>query len=380
MIRAEPGAHRLVLAPRLRWADLTMALCLGLAIAGCAREPLLDERAPTPPLVLAPARQAGIADGRARFREIFCALTEDHGADLPDYRPCDQALHRLLGEAPPSGRQVNLGRSTAGLRLVIVPGLAAQCFGETARPLRFAPRHVEQLGYQVSWIDVDGLSGSDRNAAQIRDAILRMEDLPGRPIVLLGYSKGAADVLEAAADPAVGARVAAVVILAGTINGSPLADKISDGLLEWFAYLPGSECGPGDGHALQSLRRSYRMSWLATHRPSPAIRYYSLVSFTERGQVSALLRSSYDDLSLIDPRNDGQLIFYDQIMPGSTLLGYLNADHWAVAVPIARDHPIVAPLAFDHNAFPREILLEAILKYVEEDLSAVRRDEAAGRH
>jgi hypothetical protein len=356
-----------------------MALCLGLAVIGCARPPLLDQDLATPPLVLAVAPQAQIVDGRGRFREIFCALTEDHGAALPDYRPCDQALHRLLDEPPASGREVNLGRSDGGLRLVIVPGLAAQCVGEQAIPLRLAWQHVERLGYEVSVINVDGLSSSERNAAQIRDAILRMADEPERPIVLLGYSKGGADVLEAAADPEVGARVAAVVTLAGAINGSPLADKTPEALLELLAYLPGTDCGPGDGGALKSLRRGHRMSWLATHRLSPAIRYYSLVTFTDYGQVSTLLRSSYEDLSLIDPRNDGQLIFSDQIIPGSTLLGYLNADHWAVAVAIAREHPALGPLVIDHNAFPREILLEAILKYVQEDLRTVGREDAAGR-
>ncbi len=262
---------------------------------------------------------------------------------------------------------------------MIVPGLAAQCVGEQAIPLRSAWQHVEQLGYEVSVINVDGLSSSERNAAEIRGAILRMDDQPARPIVLLGYSKGGTDVLEAAADPAVGARVAAVVTLAGAINGSPLADKAPKALLELLGYVPGTDCGPGDGGALESLRRGHRMSWLASHRLSPAICYYSLVAFTGRDQVSSLLRPSYEDLSLIDPRNDGQLIFYDQIIPGSTLLGYLNGDHWAVAVPIAREHPVIGPLVIDHNAFPREILLEAILKYVEEDLHTVRPDEAAGR-
>ena len=48
-------------------------------------------------------------------------------------------------------------------------------------------------------------------------------------------------------------------------------------------------------------------------------------------------------------------------------------------MPIARDHPVAAPLVIDHNAFPREIMLEAILKYVEEDLRAVGPEDAAGR-
>jgi hypothetical protein len=338
-------------------------------LAACAPQPLLDPHLETPPLALVPAAQAGIVDQRARFREIFCALSERHGIELPDHRPCEDALHRLAGEAPPSHAPVNLGRARIGLRLAIVSGLAAECIGERARPLRYAARHVQQLGYEVTWIVVDGLSSSARNATQIHAAIHRMENIPGRPIVLLGYSKGATDVLEASADPVVAKRVTAVVSLGGSVNGSPLADRASGALLDALAVMPGLDCEAGDRGGLNSLRRSTRLAWLVAQQPSPAIRYYSLVSFTERDRVSSVLRSSYDELSLIDPRNDGQLLFYDQILPGSTLLGYLNADHWAIALPIARDGGPFA-LLVDQNAFPREVLLEAILKQIEEDLIA----------
>jgi hypothetical protein len=342
-------------------------VCLGLLLAGCAPQPLLDGTAEIPPLVLVPTVYAGVNDGRARFREIFCALDEDHGAELPDHRPCELALHRLSGEGPASGRRVNLGRSRLDLRLVLVPGLAEQCLGELALPLSFAARHVERLGYEVGWIDVDGLSSSTRNAGEIRDAILAMPESAERPIVLVGYSKGASDMLEAAVDPAVAARVAAIVSLGGAINGSPLADRASEVPVDLVASLPGIACATGDRGALDSLRRATRTGWLAARHPLPPLRSYSLVSYTTREQVSAPLRSYYDDLSEIEPRNDGQLLFYDQILPGSTLLGYLNGDHWAIAVPIAREAPLAATIV-DQNAFPREILLEALLKQIEEDL------------
>jgi hypothetical protein len=343
-------------------------LWLSLVVAGCASQPLLKDGNETPPLALVPVEEAGIVDQRGRFREIFCALNDDHGADLPDHRPCDQALHQLPGETPAEGRPVNLGRARIGLRLVIVPGLAAECFGERALPLRYAARHVEQLGYEVSWIDVDGLSSSARNAAEISAAILGMEDVD-RPIVLLGYSKGMSDALEALADPKISTRTAAVVSVAGAVNGSPLADKASPAMLNALAYLPGLTCDSGDRGALGSLLRSTRTEWLATHRLPPNIRYYSVVSYAAREQVSGVLHSSYDDLALMDPRNDGQLLFYDEIVPASTLLGYVNADHWAIAMPIGRDSALAAEF-IDRNAFPREILLEAILKSIEEDLLA----------
>ena len=344
-------------------------------LAGCTSQPLLDERAQTPPLALVPVAYAGIDDGRGRFREILCRLSEHHGALLPDHRPCEEVLHELPGEIAPRDGRVNFGGSRSGLRLVIVPGQTAACPGELGRPLRLAARHLIGLGYRVDWIEVDGSSSSADNAASIRAAILAMPSSPDRPLVLLGYSKGTSDLLEALTDPEVAARVAAVVSLGGTVNGSPLADRASDAMPDALARLPGSQCQPGDRGGLASLRRGNRVDWLATRRLPATIRYYSLASFATRERISSILRPSYDALARIDPRNDGQLLFYDQILPASTLLGYLNADHWAIGLPIARDHPELAAQV-DRNAFPRELVLEAIVKYVEDDLQGVGRDRS----
>lgn len=74
-------------------------------------------------------------------------------------------------------------------------------------------------------------------------------------------------------------------------------------------------------------------------------------------------------MSQVDSRNDSQMIFYDQLIPGSVLLGYVNADHWAVAIPINRNHPFIASHFVDKNAFPREVLAEALVRFLEEDLN-----------
>ena len=68
---------------------------------------------------------------------------------------------------------------------------------------------------------------------------------------------------------------------------------------------------------------------------------YSVVTLPQPERISSILRGSTRKLSTIDGRNDSQVIFYDQVIPGSTLLGYVNADHWAIAVPIARTHTTV---------------------------------------
>ncbi len=100
------------------------------------------------------------------------------------------------------------------------------------------------------------------------------------------------------------------------------------------------------------------------------------MTFT-RKRFIAVLRSGYDKLSQIDPRNDSQVIFYDQMIPGSVVMGFLNADHLAIAVPIDRSSTFLSSTLVNKNDFPREVLLEAIIRFVEEDLDDVAADNPA---
>jgi len=133
--------------------------------------------------------------------------------------------------------------------------------------------------------------------------------------------------------------------------------------------LPGPECVPGDGGAIESLKPSTRRRFAAEHKLPDAIMYYSIRTFAPPEHICTLLRGSYSKLSEIDPRNDGQMLFYDQIISGGALLGFVKSDHWAVALPLTRLHPSLAPDWLDRNDFPREILFEAVIRHVEEQLA-----------
>jgi len=188
--------------------------------------------------------------------------------------------------------------------------------------------------------------------------------------VLVGYSKGTPDILEAVATyPELQQRVAAVVSIAGAVGGTPQATTVEQSTLNLLQYFPDAECDPGDEGALKSLTPEVRKRWLATHSLPGTIRYYSIITYPDAGHISSILKSSYDKLSQVDSRNDSQMIFYDQVIPGNVLLGYVNAGHWAVAVPINRNHPITSSAFVDKNAFPREVLAEAIVRFIEEDLN-----------
>ncbi len=337
--------------------------------AGCAPSPMLKYNRETPPTVLLPIGYAGISDERARF--IFCAIQQDHGSRFPDDRPCDQALHRLSGEPPPGGKPVYLVEARLPLRLVIIPGLSEECVSGFIQPFSDARPHVESLGFNTDFIMVGGLGGSDQNASQIREAVSGMPMIPGEKLVFIGYSKGATDVLEAIVRyPELSRRTAAVVTLAGVISGTPIADDVPEVLKKLADLVFEGKCPPGEGRAFDSLSRHERLKWLSANRLPDTVRYYSLAAFTDRENISLILRPSYDKLSLVDPLNDSQVVFHDALVPGGVLLGYLNADHWAVAMPFNREHPTLAGTLVTRNAFPREVLLEAIARFVEESLLA----------
>lgn len=342
------------------------------ALAGCAGSPLVPFSTDTPPLVLVPAAQAGVQDKRGRFREVYCAVLEARAGQVPDHRACDDALTRLGTEPAGSGKPVPLGASGRKLIAAVVPGIGYDCFSKWLQVPGTAAQHVNQFGYEQRLIQVDALSGTTRNARQIRDAVMAMDVGPGAPrIVLVGYSKGAPDALEAIVNhPEIRPRLAAVVSVAGAIGGSALANDAEQYQANLLQHFPGAACDAGDGGAVASLRPAVRKAWMAQNPLPGGVPFYSVVTLPQPERISSILRGSASKLSQIDGRNDSQVIFYDQVIPGSTLMAYINADHWAVAVPIARKHGTVGSLFVTQNAYPREALLEAALRFIEEDLAA----------
>lgn len=352
---------------RLLPALLTMA---SIIVSACASKPLLPFTEDSTSLILVPASFTGVMDKRGRFREIFCAILEERGSALPDYLPCSDALMRVGAEPGGTGSRVELGQARRQLVAVLVPGVGWDCIAEWLDLKKTAQSYVRQFGYDLVTLKVDAFSSSANNARQIRDAIMDMkQESAAANLVLIGYSKGAPDILEAVVTyPEIQKRIAAVVSAGGAVGGSPLANDATQSQLELMRHWPKAQCSTGDSGALESLRPATRQAWLAKN-PLPAdLPYYSLVTFPKPERISSILLSSYEKLSQIDARNDGQLLFYDQVIPGSTLLGYVNADHWALTVPIARSHSVLGSTFVDQNHYPREALLEALLRFIEEDL------------
>ena len=58
-------------------------------------------------------------------------------------------------------------------------------------------------------------------------------------------------------------------------------------------------------------------------------------------------------LKTIDPRNDGLLLFSDQVIPGAILLGYVNDDHWEVALPFEDNNSMLSKSYLKADQLPK---------------------------
>lgn len=352
--------------PDPKWA--IVALGLGSAfIAGCAALPqateLRDTVAAYPGGPLPAAR-----DGRARFRELFCRLAAPDGVGENDPTTCDSLLWRLKDETAPVAPSVAPGALASDLRVFVVSGAFGDCRNVDTVPFASEMEQLSALGVRIEAVMVSGRSGTEHNARQLAEAIERSGIQPDDRIVLIGYSKGAVDILQFLVDfPQLGQQVVSVVSVAGAIFGSHLAARAEWWYDRLFAESFAEVCQPGDGLVIKSLVPETRRKWLEEH-PLPAhVAYFSLAAFTTEEHMSRGLAVPWRILSADDRRNDGQLLVGDAVIPGSTLLGYANADHWDVALSLERQMPHLSARESPRQ-FPRSALLEATLRYVSEVL------------
>ncbi len=338
---------------------LALLSTTGALVLGCAPRLLnLQEEAPAQLLTYPGAPP--VVDLRPEFRRILCGLAADRTPEKGPRPQCETLLWRLADEAGPPPGAAAMPAHRRGVRFLIVPGAFAECFPEYGMPFEDAAEAVRRRhGLQIDVVPVAGRSGCDHNAAQIAAFLEKLPPEADERIVLIGHSKGAADILHFLVNhPGPATRVRAVVGVAGAINGSPLADFMVRGPGGIMTRLPLRRCPPGDRLVLESLTRSYRMRWLAAHRLPPHVAYFSLGAFARREDVHPLMRFGYDLLAAVEPRNDGYVAYSDQVIPGSRLLGWADLDHWDIALPI-RERLNIGGVG--SRAAARELLFEAVL-------------------
>jgi hypothetical protein len=336
-------------------------------LSGCLGAPTPYEPEDLEPVVLVPASLAGVIDERGNFRRFACAAIHGDMADAS--ATCEQYLRRARAEPPPD-RDVLDREIPDDLIIGVVLGLGWDCMRGTLDWSRTPTQQLAAAGYPISLVEVEGLSSSVRNALILHEWVqAQIERMPQGRIMLVGYSKGTTDIIEMLRlYPESRKHVVALLSVAGAVGGSPLAVDLNDDAAAKMRWVPGSECEPGDATAVASLRPAHRRARLADALPV-SLRSYSIATAPEWQHVSRALRPGFRQLTRIDPMNDGALLAYDQIIPGSSLLGYANADHWAVALPVDVEGSLLNRVAADENAFPRLRLWQAAIDFVLDDLA-----------
>lgn len=361
--------------------SLTLGCCAAaIALLGACATPVFEGDPNLPLTATLPLRSAHVTDGRAAFAAAF---QRELSAAASGGTPADAAAHLRLA-APAGGHTA--APAAADLRrlsVLIVPGLFGDCFDDQAVPFGDGVARTRDQEYTQAYRIYDDLglagirtlriSGRASSAANAEVVVRELLAEAARPeverIVLIGYSKGVPDLLEALAglqrEQRVPSKLHAVVSVAGVVMGTPIADKYGALYETVGGAMELVGCPTSAGGEVQSLMRSVRVPWLASAVLPASPRYYTLVAHADRDDVSPGLRRFNTLLSTLDPRNDGQMLAPEAILPGSTLLAVVKSDHWSFVLPLVRSpRPLVKSRLSTGTDFPREALFRAIVRTV----------------
>ena len=309
---------------------------------------LLEACAHTGPGPL-PAGVAVDRDVRGEFRAALCA------PDRLSVEECAQVLRTYDGEIPAARAPA---ASPAMHRLVFVPGFLASCFAGI-HSFADVVAQARAAGFTADVLGVGGRNDVASNARLIAGQIERMTATDPRRIILVGHSKGADELLQMLVDrPDIAARVDGMLSVAGALQGSPLASELQGVYGVTLAIMPLAGCDRGEGDPVGDLTAASRAAWWRANGDAITTPVYTLVTLPAFSHLSPSLLWTYARLSSDTPDNDGMLRVQDQVVPSSRLLGVLNADHLAVAIP----HPgLLYLLVFSPVPFPRaQVYMAAI--------------------
>jgi hypothetical protein len=368
------------------------ALMLAAALlTACASGPLQPYRPDAAVTANLPVGLNGVTDQRALFAAAFARELGVGGQGASGQSPQDLALGSWLFGVPevaatPGDATDAVARRFAERKahtaVLVVPGLFGDCVADQSVPFGDgvqrtvereaieAYRQYAGLGlHTIRLVPLPGRTSSARNGKVLADAIRAEALRPGIDrIVLVAYSKGVADSLHALAeleqDGTLPKQLMALVSVAGVVMGTPLADYFESTYAALSPAVNPLNCTASQGDELASVTRRERMAWLTLHRPPPGLRYYSIVAYAGEDETAPVLRPGRTMLAAVDPRNDGQMIASDAILPGSELLATARSDHWDIALPRDR-HPsaVMRALASGRN-YPREAMFRALLTWV----------------
>jgi hypothetical protein len=297
------------------------------------------------------------------FADTFCSVLKQNNPDGGEWGGCENYIEG-------GGRSdVKLGAVPAKYRVEIVPGLMSSCFADTPAFAEGQAVLRDKYGITAELIPVPN-DTSEENAVLIAQALRDKWKSDKRKFIVLGYSKGAPDLHVALAkEDGLVTMVAAAVSVAGAVGGSQVADALPAAADRWIQQYNLPSCKGTLSNGFKSLQRSVRDAFLASY-PSLGVPAYSIVAKSDRQHTSKSLLETWQLLATNGSDEDGQLLREDAIYPGAKYLGAALADHFAIALPFEKSSDSAIKAGMDKNRYPRAALLEAIVRYVAQDLDS----------
>lgn len=285
----------------LRAADHHL-LCLDPAHELAAVEALDGLLCTGPACALSPAARFGAARDRTLRFSVLAARAAAGEPVLPDHA---QDLHYL---------------TVPGLFTERYPGYMRAKFGR-----------MGQLGLDHALAPVDTDASIETNAAVLRDTLLGTD--PGRPVVLLGHSKGGVDIAAALAlFPELQDRVHAVITLQAPYRGTPIGDLVADRtVLSWAARFIVEGAFQGEAAALTGLGLRAREAFIANH---PWPEHVPAVCFASSLRSwSTALRVPDVVLAQSHGPTDGLVPLAHAVLPGADAVFLRDVDHGGPVLP-----------------------------------------------
>jgi hypothetical protein len=322
-----------------------------------------------PRALLTPLRHTNLIDRRLDYARLFCGLLMAH-LNSSEWGECGRYLE-LPGQIQPDP----IASFTTAYRILVVPGAFSDCAEKTAPAFQPGIDHlIREHQIDAFGFTYGGFYDATESGKRLADHIDLQWKINQRPFILVGYSKGAADALEAFVQLSdASTKIAALISVAGAVDGSRLPDLFSTlwrGPLREVeeALRQNRRCiTPDDAIALRSLSRKQRMEFLEQHS-FEGLRRYSIAAAVPEAEVSRVLKPLWRRVSPYSIDQDSQVIVEEGILPRANVLGIAKGDHWAVAMPFSELNDDRIDRWVNKNRFPRTILLEAAIRLVVRDL------------
>lgn len=243
-----------------------------------------------------------------------------------------------------------------------VSGIFGECFSDLFPTFDETISALESNGFKTNRIQVKGRGSVLENSSIIISEFGtdRVKHGPHEINIVVGYSKGGLDILEALErSKSLQNHIDAILLLSVPIFGTPEIEISS--ISKFFAINTEFEkCDIGSDNLFEAIGVEFRNSKMMNWSFPSNIQIYSLATAAvEEKRVSLPMRKGFRRMIESELPNDGQVPFYSQMLPESTFLGVVPVDHWELALntPFAnRNKP--------ENQFLRSEFLPLILEYI----------------